>query len=146
MTTASRRSVLSVLVLSTVALAAPFAALSQTSAQKHGVVFQVSDGDPQKWNLALNNVNNALDDLGEGTALEIVVYGPGGIAMVKADSVVAKRVEDALKRGVKIVACENTMKAMKLVPADMLPNIGFVKSGVVELIAKQQAGYAYIRP
>src|SRR5262245_45353093 len=75
-------------------------------------VIQVSDNDPQKWNLALNNARNVLDDLGgpEGAELEIVVYGPG-IGMLKADSPVAKRVADALAAGVKVVACENTMKA-----------------------------------
>jgi intracellular sulfur oxidation DsrE/DsrF family protein len=44
------------------------------------------------------------------------------------------------------VACENTMKAQKLVYADMLPKIGYVPAGVVELMKKQREGYAYIRP
>jgi intracellular sulfur oxidation DsrE/DsrF family protein len=34
---------------------------------------------------------------------------------------------------------------MKLVPADMLPDIGYVPSGVVEVMKKQQQGWAYIR-
>ena len=38
------------------------------------------------------------------------------------------------------------MKAQKLAYADMLPNIGYAPSGVVELMRKQQQGYAYIRP
>jgi intracellular sulfur oxidation DsrE/DsrF family protein len=114
--------------------------------EKYRVVFQVSDNDPAKWNLALNNARNVQDDLGaEATELEIVAYGPG-IAMLKADSPVAKRIADALKSGVKVVACENTMKNQKLVRADMLPGIGYVSAGVVELMKKQQQGYAYIRP
>jgi len=110
------------------------------------VVFQVSDADAQKWNLALNNARNLQDDLGaEATDLEIVVYGPG-IGMLKSDSPVAKRIADALKSGVKVVACENTMRNQKLSVPDMLPNIGYVSAGVVELMKKQQQGYAYIRP
>ena len=111
-------------------------------------VIQVSDNDVQKWNLALNNARNVQDDLGgpEATELEIVVYGPG-IGMLKSDSPVAQRVADALGKGVKVVACENTMKAQKLSYRDMLPNIGYVSAGVVELIKlQQQQGYAYIRP
>ena len=38
------------------------------------------------------------------------------------------------------------MKAQKLSTPDMLPNIGYVSAGVVELMKKQQQGYAYIRP
>ena len=113
----------------------------------HKAVIQVSDNDVQKWNLALNNARNVQDDLGgpEATELEIVVYGPG-IGMLKSDSPVAKRVADALNAGVKVVACENTMKAQKLSHPDMLPNIGYVTAGVVELMNKQKQGYAYIRP
>lgn len=112
----------------------------------HKAVFQVSDNDAGKWNLALNNVRNIQDDLGaEASELEIVVYGPG-IGMLKADSPVAPRIAAALKAGVKIVACENTMRAQKLVYADMLPSIGYVQAGVVELMKKQREGWAYIRP
>jgi len=125
----------------------PVGSVAQSLAGKNKVVFQVSDNDPQKWNLALNNARNVRDELGgsDGVNLEIVVYGPG-IGMLKADSPVAKRVADALKNSVKVVACENTMKAQKLVYADMLPTIGYVPAGVVELMKKQQEGYAYIRP
>jgi uncharacterized protein len=110
-------------------------------------VFQVSDADPQKWNLALNNVRNALDEYGGTMAveLEIVAFGPG-IGMLKGGSVVAARVADALKNGIAIVACENSMRAQKLVYADMLPKIGYVPAGVVELMKKQSQGWAYIRP
>ncbi len=45
---------------------------------KHKVVFQVSDNDPAKWNLALNNAQNVQRDLGkENVEIEIVAYGPG---------------------------------------------------------------------
>ena len=110
------------------------------------VIFQVSDNDPAKWNLALNNVKNVQADLGEDkVTAEIVAYGPG-IGMLKADSPVAKRVAEALGKNVKVVACENTMKAQKLTYDDMLPKIGYVPAGVVELIQKQGEGFAYIRP
>jgi intracellular sulfur oxidation DsrE/DsrF family protein len=132
--------------LSALGLAAARPALGQAAPAKQKVVFQVSDADPQKWNLALNNAYNVGLEFGEdGVEMEIVAYGPG-IALLKAGSPIAARVTEALKRGVKVVACENTMKAQKLVYADMLPDIGFVPSGVVELMKRQREGYAYIRP
>lgn len=42
----------------------------------------------------------------------------------------------------KVAACENTMKGLHLTYADMLPDIGYVPAGVVELMQKQQQGYA----
>jgi intracellular sulfur oxidation DsrE/DsrF family protein len=141
-----RRAFVSLSALAALTLLAPAAAHAQSSPTKNKIVFQVSDGDPQKWGLALNNTKNAQDNLGkENVDIEIVVYGPG-IGMLKDDSVVGNRVADAVKSGVKVVACETTMKAQKLTTADMLPVIGYVPAGVVELMKKQQAGYAYIRP
>lgn len=128
------------------------AALTLTTAQAQPsikalrIVFQVSDGEVAKWALALNNVRNVQTELPDDVPeIEVVAYGPG-IAMLKADSPLAARVAEAVKNGVKVVACENTMKNMKLVYADMLPNIGYVPAGVVEIARKQQQGFAYIKP
>ena len=78
------------------------------------IVVQVSDGEAAKWNLALNNVRNVQTELpDDAPEIEIVAYGPG-IGMLKSDSPAAARIAEALKSGVKVVACENTMKNMKL--------------------------------
>lgn len=66
--------------------------------------------------------------------------------MLKADSVVGNRVAEALGAGVKVVACEVTMRNQKVTKDDMLNGIGYVPSGVVELMQKQQQGWAYLRP
>jgi hypothetical protein len=77
--------------------------------------------------------------------MEMVIYGPA-IDMLRIESEVAPRVSDVIAMGVKIVACENTMRGEHITAADMLPNIHYVNSGVIHLIKKQQEGYAYIRP
>ena len=146
MTCTLRRTFLAGIATASLIILLPTTALAQTAPAKHKVVFQVSDAEPQKWMLTLNNARNVLDELGEDAVdMEIVVYGPG-LGMLKGDSAVAKRVADALKVGVKVVACENTMKTQKIGYADMLPNIGYVSAGVVELMKKQREGFAYIRP
>ena len=110
------------------------------------VVFQVSDGDPGKWNLTLNNAYNLQQELGsDKVVIEIVAYGPG-VGMLKRGSSAGERVTKALRDGIGVVACQNTMKTMQLTETDMLPGIGYVPAGVVELMLKQQHGYAYIRP
>jgi intracellular sulfur oxidation DsrE/DsrF family protein len=119
---------------------------NKTASARTRVVFQVSDDDAKKWNLALNNVKNVQQELGAANVdIEVVAYGPG-INMLKFESSVGERVDEAVKSGVKIVACENTMKAQKLVKADMMSAIAYVPAGVIEIIRKQNEGYAYIRP
>jgi uncharacterized protein len=135
-------------MLAALALAATLAATAgaQPIPQRNRVVIQVSDGDASKWNLALNNARNLQSDLGESNVeIEIVAYGPG-IGMLKLDSPVGNRIGEARDAGVKVMACENTMKAQKLGRADMLNGIGYVGAGVVEIMQRQQEGWAYLRP
>jgi intracellular sulfur oxidation DsrE/DsrF family protein len=126
---------------------APIAAAADASSVKNRVVIQVSDYDQKVWNLALNNARNLQQALGEeNVEIEIVVYGAGAIGMLKKDSPVAKRISDARDKKVTVVACETTMKGMHLTYDDMLPTVGFVPGGIVEIMQKQQQGWSYIRP
>lgn len=111
------------------------------------VVIQVSDNDPSKWNLALNNAKNVQDAAGgaDKVDVEIVAYGPG-IGMLKGDATVANRVSAAVQSGVQVAACENTMRGQKLTPADMNPSISYVPAGVMEIMKRQKEGWGYIRP
>ncbi|ODU49927.1 MAG: hypothetical protein ABS92_04645 [Thiobacillus sp. SCN 63-374] len=132
--------------MSSVSSAASDKADHAAAAVKQKVVIQISDNDPKKWTLALNNAENVQEDIGKGNVdIEIVAYGPG-LPILKLDSPVATRVADAIADGVKVVACENTMRKTNLSKDDMLPNLGYVKSGVPEIMHRQQEGYAYIRP
>jgi intracellular sulfur oxidation DsrE/DsrF family protein len=141
-----RQHFIHALVLSAVALSTVSCATAPQASAKAKVVIQVSDNDTAKWNLALNNANNILKDLGAAhTEIEIVAYGPG-IGMLKAEAPVANRVGEAVKAGVKVVACENTMAAQKLTRADMNANVGYVPAGVVEIMTLQRQGWSYLRP
>jgi intracellular sulfur oxidation DsrE/DsrF family protein len=125
---------------------AHMASPSTPAATPNRVVMQVSDAEPAKWNLALNNARNIQSDLGASKVeIEIVAYGPG-IGMLKNGSAVQSRIDEATLSGVKVVACENTMHAQKLARTDMISGIGYVPAGVVEIMQKQQVGWSYIRP
>ena len=141
-----RRFLLSAAVVAGALGATPLAALAQDAAKKTRVVVQVSEADPARWNLVLNNVKNLQDDLGaDKVAIEIVAYGPG-IGMLKFDASTNSRVSDAIKSGVAVQACENTMRNQKLVRADMHPAVSYVPAGVVQIIRRQQEGWSYLRP
>ena len=124
---------LTALLGAVVALSLPWAGDAQAqAATRNKIVFQVSDAEPAKWNLTLNNIKNVQTDLGaKNVEIEIVAYGPG-LGILKADSVAGNRVADALAAGVSVVACENTMKNQKITRDDMLPKIGYVEAGVVQ--------------
>jgi intracellular sulfur oxidation DsrE/DsrF family protein len=114
--------------------------------EKYKVVFQVSDNDPAKWNLALNNARNVQADLGKANVqVEIVAYGPG-LAMLKAGSPVSARLAEALDGSIGLLACVNTMENTKTPKSDMYGGIGYVQAGVTHIMKRQKEGWAYIRP
>jgi uncharacterized protein len=127
-------------------LAFPALAQQKKPPAKQRVVFQVSDNDPAKWTLALNNAKNVQVDLGkENVQIEIVAYGPG-LAMLKAESSVAARLAGALDENVGLIACENTMRNTKVTKDDMYAGIAYVDAGVTHIMKRQREGWAYIRP
>ena len=120
------------------------AKLSQAPA--HKVIFQVTDDDPQKWYLTLSNAKNVQQVLGKkNVQIEVLVWGPG-LGMVVLETEMANEIDEAVGRGVKIIACENTMIGRHLTRADMYPSISYVKTGVLHLMKRERQGWAYIRP
>jgi intracellular sulfur oxidation DsrE/DsrF family protein len=130
-------------LLFAVALASPFAA--HADGKKH-LILQVSDNDPAKWNLALNNAENVQQAFGKDNVdVEIVAYGPG-LNMLKADSKVAARLNKALDQNVGLMACGNTMRKMKLTKSDIVGGAQFVDAGLTHIMKRQSEGWNYVRP
>jgi intracellular sulfur oxidation DsrE/DsrF family protein len=126
-------------------LATGSATMAVAAEKRHGVVMQVSDNNPATWNLTLNNAKNLTQALKGNVDIEIVAYGPG-LNMLKFDSAVANRLSEAEKSGVTLAACGNTMKAMKVTEKDLHDGVKVVPGGVVEIMQKQEAGWAYVKP
>ena len=131
---------------------APAVAYSQSKpaqaqqAKRQNIVLQVSDADPAKWNLALNNAENVQQALGKDkVTVEIVAYGPG-IDMLKAESKVADRLNGAMDRNVALIACAASMQKAKVSEADLAGGVKVVPGGVIHIMQRQREGWAYVRP
>ena len=138
---------MTMLVLAAALTATPsFAQQGAAPAGGNRLVVQVTDGDAARWNMTLNNIRNVQTDLGAANVeIVLVAYGPG-INMLKFDAVTQTRVSEAIKSGVKVVACENTLVNLKVSKLDMHPDISYVPTGVVEIMRRQQQGFSYLRP
>lgn len=124
--------------------ASPAALATGKTSMTH-VVMQVSDGDPAKWQLALNNAENVRQALGKKVKIEIVAYGPG-LNMFKSDSKVVAGLNAALDHNVELAACHNTMNKMHLTKADLIGGATVVPAGVLEIMKRQSEGWSYVRP
>lgn len=110
------------------------------------VVVHVNVPEPGTQGAGLKNVTNLLKEAPDAQ-VEVVCHGAGIGLVEKARTDHAEAVEALIKKGVKFVACENTMRQKSIRKEDLLPGVGTVPSGVVEVVRKQQKdGFAYIKP
>ena len=101
--------------------------------------------DPQKWAQVLNNARYTQGELGAQNMDIVVVMNGGGIGMLKLESPVAQRIDDAKKAGVKFHVCEQTMLAQKVTKQDMLPQADYVPSGIADVVKLQSQGWLYVK-
>jgi intracellular sulfur oxidation DsrE/DsrF family protein len=128
------------------ALLLGFAAVSQTAAPKHHVVFQLSEPDGSAWSSLPIHVNNVIKALAEdgGSQIEVVFYGPGLAMLTKAGQSYEEPLKQLSDKGVKLLACRNAMKMRNVKSEDLFPFAGEVDSGIAEIVRKQEAGWAYV--
>jgi len=133
------------LVAVAVAAGLGFAAGPTLAAGKEGVVIQISDKDPAKWNLALNVAENIQAERGKDKVdVEIVAFGPG-LGMLLLDTQVGPRLKKATKEGVMLTACGNTMRKTKKTDKDLYDGVTVKKAGAIEIMDRQKQGWSYIK-
>jgi intracellular sulfur oxidation DsrE/DsrF family protein len=55
-------------------------------------------------------------------------------------------VEELFGKGVRFLMCNNSLTNLTIDPGELLGGCEVIKAGIVELIALQGDGYAYIKP
>lgn len=131
-----------------VAAATPALSADQGSPE-YKYVLHISDMDPSKQDLILNNVQNLLNAYPPGDVeVEVVAYGPG-LRLMFAENVNAQRISDLALNGVKFSACGNTLKGMgKLLGEEpkLNPTATVVPGGIVRIGELVHKGYIYVKP
>lgn len=92
----------------------------------------------------LRSAANASTALPPGTGLEVVVQG-AGVKFLEAGSDLAVAIGGVLDCGVRILACENSMRSAGIAVHQLLPGIGRVPAAVGHLARRQWEGWAYVR-
>lgn len=114
---------------------------------RHRIVIDVSTPHADTWQRVLSNAENAQRQLGaDQTMIEVVAYGPGLGMMLGESAPDPARMERMSKAAVAFAACRNTLESRDLAPDALLPFVRIVPSGVAELVLKQEAGWAYLKP
>lgn len=110
------------------------------------VIYHVDENE--KWQLCLGNVRNMLNYGKENQIVFEIEILANSVAVLKLkrESEWESTIHELLEDGVVIAACQNALNAQKIVKDDLIDRITVVPAGVVELVIKQNEGFAYIKP
>lgn len=114
---------------------------------EYKVIFHIDENN--KWNLLLKNVSNLLNATdGEKVYIEVLANSEAvKYYDISQDlNTDIEIMENLYKKGVKFVACNNALTAHDIKKENIIEFVDVVPTGVLELVKKQNEGYAYIKP
>jgi intracellular sulfur oxidation DsrE/DsrF family protein len=114
-------------------------------------VVQINAEMPKQVEMALKNLANASKQSeSEGTNVDfsVVVFGPALKYFVnQAEPTVAHEYENVRgQKNIHFIACENSLKILKIDKTTLLPGFKTVPSGAWEVLKLQTQGAVYLRP
>lgn len=111
----------------------------------HQVVMQLSSNDTLVWKGLMNNLRNLKAGWGDSVQIEVVAHGPGVEMLMTAKTTQLEKIRQFKSMGIQFVVCENTLRERNIPKESIIPESGFVKMGVGEIIMKQEKGWTYIK-
>lgn len=122
---------------------------ADSSLADYHYVLHISDMEPSKQELILNNASNLLEAYPPGAVdIEVVAYGPG-LRLMFADNVNAQRLDSLSQSGVRFSACGNTLKGMTRLLGEepkLNPVATVVPGGIVRIGELVKKGFIYVKP
>ncbi len=92
---------------------------------------------------AFRSAQNAVLAMPEA-AIEVVVQGPA-VALLANGSAMAEDVGAAIRDGIAVVGCGNSMRSAIVDSSDLLPGVVSVPAAVAHLAQRQWQTWAYVR-
>ena len=109
------------------------------------VVFDLTSSDPLDQKAVIRWINE-ISAVNPKTEMEVVMYGKGLDLVVSGKSTMATDVADAMSKAhAKFNVCAIAMKNQQVEKSQLLPNVQTVPDGIGEIVAKQNAGWGYIK-
>ena len=112
--------------------------------KSHKIVYEINSADTAVQSTIFRQFNNILT-VAPDAQIEVVFHGQAITGLVKDKSFFAEKVNAAQQKGVVFAACNNSLKRLKIDPALVLPGVIVVPVAILELSAKQQEGWSYIK-
>jgi intracellular sulfur oxidation DsrE/DsrF family protein len=110
----------------------------------HKIIFQLTTNDTMAHKALMKQLNN-ITTVAPSTKIEIVCHGPGLEMLITEKSIVHQKIKQLSAIGVSFIACEFSMKERNVPQDKIIPEAGYVKAGIIEIVTKQEQGWSYIK-
>jgi intracellular sulfur oxidation DsrE/DsrF family protein len=122
------------------------AAWAQTTQPKpYKVVFDLTSADQMDQRAVLRWIKE-VSGANPKTEMEVVMYARGLDLVVSGKTTMASEVAEAISAAhATFSVCAIAMKNQQVDRSQLLPNVQIVPDGIGELVAKQHAGWGYIK-
>jgi len=139
------KSTVALSCLAVVTIVAIGARAQSPQPQPYKVVFDLTSSDPIDQQAVLRVIRE-IHDVNPKTEMEVVMYGRGLDLAVSGKTALAAGVKDAMSSAhASFSVCAIAMKNQQVDKSELLDNVQIVPDGVGELVAKQHAGWGYIK-
>ena len=111
---------------------------------QHKIIFQLTTDDSLAHKALMKQLNN-ITTVAPDTKIEVVCHGPGLNMLVLGKTTVQEKILQMKMKGVVFMACEFSMSERNIPKEKIIPEAGFVKAGIIEIVTKQEQGWSYIK-
>jgi intracellular sulfur oxidation DsrE/DsrF family protein len=118
--------------------------------------------EPERWLIALGNITNFLNDVGDENAIVLVVANGAGVRGYVGEQVKTEVQGEACvlggapanlqtmrilsNRGVTFMACSKALEAQGINTGEIPEFVRVIPAGMTEMVKRQMEGFAYIKP
>ena len=139
------KSILSIGVVAVLMTIAMTARAQSPQPQPYKVVFDLTSQDPLDQQAVLRWIRE-VTAVNPKTETEVVMYGRGLDLVVSGKSTMASGVQEAMNNShATFRVCAIAMKNQQVDKSQLLPNVQVVPDGIGEIVARQRAGWGYIK-
>jgi len=117
---------------------------TEATKSAHKIIFQLTTADTMAHKALMKQLTN-IKSVSPDTKIEVVCHGPGLDLLVNTKTTVHEKIKLAKEKGVEFIACEFSMKERKVEKSAIITEAGFVPAGIIEIVIKQEEGWAYIK-
>ena len=139
------KSILSMACVAVLTIGAMTALAQSPQPQPYKVVFDLTSQDPLDQQAVLRWIRE-VSAVNPKTEMEVVMYGRGLDLVVSGKTTLAAGVQEAIDNAhASFRVCAMAMKNQQVDKGQLLPNVQVVPDGIGEIVAKQRAGWGYIK-